>query len=102
MATYEELLTAMENSTLRQKVRIAIQVSAEQIRTTGSPPSNQANRLKWASQVFESPESWVDRMTRAAVIQNRASTLASIIGASDSTVQTAIDAAVDLFANQLS
>jgi hypothetical protein len=101
MATYAELLTAFEDVSLRQKIRVAISVAADTIRTDPSPPPNQSKRLKWAAGALVNPDALVDQMTRAAVIQNKAATYASIIGASDATVQTAVDAAVDLFADLL-
>lgn len=99
MATYAELLTASENETLRQKIRVAVVVAAEKVRTEDAQVvTNHAARLAWARSVFEGPEAVTQRMVWAVLAQNRASTLAQITGASDGTVQTAVDAAVDVFA----
>lgn len=98
MATYAELLTASENDALRQKIRVAVVVAAETIRTELSSVPNNANRLKWAKSVFEGPDAVAQRMIWAVLAQNRAATLAQITGASDTDVQTAVDAAVNVFA----
>lgn len=98
MATYAELLIASENETLRNKVRVACVVAAEVVRTELVSVTNHANRLGWAKSVFESPESVTQRMLWAVLAQNAGASLAAITGASDSTVQTAVNAAVDVFA----
>lgn len=102
MATYDELLQASENEPLKRKVRVAIIVAAEKIRVqTTNLPTNHARRLKWAAQAFTSPDSVQDTMLRVILAQNRAATLSQITGADDATVQVAVDAAVDLFADLL-
>jgi len=98
MATYAELLQAAGNDSLRQQVRVASFVAAEKVRTESGATTNHAARLVWAKSVFANPESEGNRMLWAVLAQNRASTLAQIIGASDAAVQTAVDAAVDVFA----
>jgi hypothetical protein len=98
MATYFELLQAAENVNLRNRIRVAVVVAAELVRTEAGATPNHANRLIWAKQVFTDPEPVADRMVNAVLAQNRAATLAAIIGADDATVQTAVNAAVDVFA----
>jgi hypothetical protein len=98
MATYAELLLASEDAGLRNKVRVACIVAAEAIRTEDAGTANHAARLAWARSAFESPESVTQRMLWAVLAQNKAAALAAITGASDATVQTAVNAAVDVFA----
>lgn len=98
MATYAELLTASENATLRNKIRVAVIVAAEVVRTEAAQTANHTARLAWAKRVFESPVVEADRMMWAVLAQNRAATLAQITGAADDTVQTAVNAAIDVFA----
>jgi hypothetical protein len=100
-ATYTELLSAFEHIGLRQKIRVAITVAADKIRADASPPTNQAKRLKWAAAALVNPDSLVDQMIRAAVVQNRAASYTAITGADDASVQTAVDNAVNLFADLL-
>lgn len=98
MATYAELLTASENPTLRNKVRVAVVVAAETVRTEAGAVTNHANRLLWAKAVFVDPNGTTDRMLWAILAQNRTATFAQIVGASDTLVQSGVDAAVDVFA----
>ena len=97
MATYAELLTASENDTLKNKVRVACVISAEKVRTELATVTNHAARVVWAKAVYASPGETAQRMLWAVLAQNQASTLAQIIGATDAQVQTAADAAVDVF-----
>ncbi len=98
MATYFELLTAAENSDLNRRIRVAVIVAAEIIRTEPSGTPNNANRLKWARDTFLDPDTAARRIMPAVLAQNRAATLAQIVGADDAAVQTAVNAAVDVFA----
>lgn len=98
MATYAELLTASENPTLRNKVRVAVVIAAETVRTEAGSVTNHANRLVWAKGVFVDPNGTTDRMLWAILAQNKAATFVQIIGASDALVQSGVDAAVDVFA----
>lgn len=98
MATYFELLTAAEDSNLNKRIRVACFIAAEVVRTEAGTVANHANRLSWAKKVFENPDTEARRMVWAVLAQNASATLAAILGASDSTVQTAVNAAVDVFA----
>lgn len=98
MATYDELLLAAENGTLRNRIRVACVVAAEAIRTELTSVTNHANRLVWAKAVFANPQYEAERMLWAVLAQNRTATLAQITGANDATIQTAVNAAVDVFA----
>lgn len=99
MATLIELLQAASNDTLGQKVRAACFIAAEKVRVEAGATTNHAARLVWAKSVFADPEKEGKRMVWAVVAQNAGFTLAQITGASDSAVQTAVDAAVDVFAS---
>lgn len=98
MATYQELLVASSDPTLNVKLRVAVVIAAEVVRTELVSTANHVNRLKWAMNVFQSPDAEAKRMIWAVLAQNAAATLASIVGASDATVQTAVNAAIDVFA----
>lgn len=99
MATYAELLAASENATLNSKIRVACFIAAETVRTEATSVPNHDNRLKWARRVFADPANEARRMVWAVLAQNKTLTLAQITGASDAGVQTAVDAAVDVFAD---
>lgn len=98
MATYTELLQAIENETLLKKIRVACVVAAELIRVESVNTANHTNRLLWAKGVFGDLESTARKMLWAVLAQNRAAALSAITGADDATVQTAVNNAVDLFA----
>jgi len=98
MATYLELLGVSQDETLNKKVRVAVIIAAEAIRTDGTPPTNQAQRLLWAKSVFENPDAEAKRMVWAVLAANKDATTAQITGATDALVQTNVDAAVDVFA----
>lgn len=101
MATYAELLLASENETLRNKIKVANVIAAEVVRTEANGTPNHDNRMVWAKTVFTDPEGTARRMVWAVLAQNSTATLAQITGASDATVQSAVNAAVDVFANGL-
>jgi hypothetical protein len=98
VATYAELLTASENAVLFGKVRVAVVIASEKVRTEAPATPNHDLRLKWAKEAFTDPVANTQRMLWAVLAQNQGATLAQITGASDATVQTAVDAAVDVFA----
>jgi hypothetical protein len=98
MATYQELLDASSDPTLNVKLRVAVVIAAEVVRTENPATTNHANRLKWAFNVFANPDGEARRMMWAVLAQNAAVPLATILAASDATVQTAVNAAVDVFA----
>lgn len=101
MATYAELLTIASTSSgeaLRNRIRVGVVVAADVIRAEAPGTANHANRLIWARQALNNPDAEAQRMLWAVLAQNRAFTVAQITGADDATVQTAVNAAVDLLA----
>lgn len=98
MATYAQIVNVLEDEGLARSVRAAVMVAADTVRAEVSSTPNHANRLAWARSVMISPESSSLAMLRAVVMQKRAETAGAIRGLSDTDVQTAVDAAVDLFA----
>lgn len=99
MATYLELEDLFGNGTLKAKIRAAVIIAAESIRTEDPATANHANRLIWAKQAFSNTESAVSEMLKATLAANKDASVAQITGASDATVQAAVDAAVDIFAD---
>ena len=98
MATYTELLTASSNEGLINKIKVALVVAAETIRTELVNTPKHPERMIWAKQVFTNPDAEVNRMVWAVLAQNREAPYAQILGADDMTVQNAVNAAVDVFA----
>ena len=95
MATYAELFELQKNSELRNKVTVAVIVAAEAIRAEATPT---VPRLAWAKAAFENPQQEAVRMLMAILAANKSATVAQITGASDSAIQTKVDAAVAIFA----
>jgi hypothetical protein len=99
MATYAELLSASINPGLRDKIRVAVVIAAEVARTELATTTNHVNRLLWSKAAYANPEREAERMIWAVLAQNQAVTLANILAATDAAVQTAVSAAIDVFAN---
>lgn len=97
MATYEELYTVWQNSGLRHKVAVAIAIAADTVRTDGTPPANQADRVVWARKVFSDPMSFVTPVMWALIAINKDASLANLLNATDAQIQAAVDAVVDHF-----
>lgn len=98
MATYLELLSLAGNDQVTQKVRVACIIAAEKVRTESDQTANHDARMAWAKAVFANPEQEGRRMLWAVLAQNSNQTVAAITNAPDSAVQTAVDAAVNVFA----
>lgn len=98
MATYTEIDLVAEDSTFRDRIKVACIVAAEAIRTELASTPNHDARIAWARGVLLGPEKEATRMIWAVLAQNRAATLAQITGATDAQLQTAVDNAVNLFA----
>jgi hypothetical protein len=98
MATYAELFDLRSNSPLLNRIMVACIVAAETIRGEDGGTANHANRLLWAKAVFANPDAEASRMMMAVLAQNKDATIGQITGATDAAVQTAVDAAIDVFA----
>ena len=98
MATYPELFGLCSNSALRNRVMVGCVIAAEAVRMEAENVANHANRLVWAKAVFANPAPEADRMLWAVLAQNNQLTVAQITGASDAALQTAVNAAVNVFA----
>lgn len=98
MAAYMELFNAKNDSNLQDKIAVAIVIAAETIRTDVSPPANQVQRLIWAKNAMSDPIAEVKRMLWAVLASDKDVTLSQIMNATDTTIQTKVDNAVNLFA----
>lgn len=96
MATYAELLQAAEDDGLNKKARIAVIIAADLVRAESVGTANHTARLAWASKAISDPLVEAKRALWCALAQNAAVAQASILSASDATLQTAINAAIDL------
>jgi hypothetical protein len=94
--TYLEMQLAQENDTLKLKVRSAVLVAADAIRSEAPATTNHVARVAWAKAAFSNPQATSATMMGAVLAQNVAATLAVVLAASDATIQTAVNAAVDV------
>lgn len=81
--------------------RVADQIRAElatKLNAGTTLSALEASRLAWARFTLADPETSAKRMLLAALAQNRAGTAAAISAATDATIQTAVDNAVNLLA----
>lgn len=99
MATYTEIRQLYASDSLRNLIEVAVIVAAEAIRTEDAGTANHANRLLWAKQAFDNPLGVAQKMLMALLAANKASTVAQITQASDATIQTAVNNAVNVFAD---
>lgn len=98
MALYQELYDLTNEPALLNRITVAVVVAAEVARIEVVETPNHANRLLWAKAAMLNPGVYALPMLRAALAQNKALTVAQIQGASDATLQTAINNVVNLFA----
>jgi len=100
MATYVELVgLAGSADVLRQQIKMAIAKSALAITNEAAGTTNHAARLAWAKSALGNLDAEVARVTWYVLAANSAATVGQITAASDATVQSAVDQAVNLFAS---
>jgi hypothetical protein len=107
VATYTELFQAGQNQELLNKVTVAAAIAADTIiqgNDTADPPWDQtapqpANRRKWAKETLEDPTGAGRSLLPALIAANESATLAQITGATDAAIQSAVNVAVDIFAD---
>ena len=101
MATNLELrqLFGGDDSSLLNRVEVGCIIAAEAIRKENAATENHANRLVWAKRAFTASRSVSNQMLMALLATNAAATVEQITGATDATINAAVAAAVNLFAD---
>lgn len=94
MATYQELfgLALDTPSGLSEKITVGIAVKAQSIAVD---VNSTAPQKSWAIGALRNPSGEFQAVLNYLLAANKAATAAQISGASDETVQTAVNAAVD-------
>lgn len=92
MANYAELFSIQNDPTLRNKIQVACVVKAQALIDLASPTDNQ---VAWANNALTNPTQMMVKIMPYVLAANKSATTSQITGASDSTVQTNVDAAVD-------
>ena len=98
MATYLELYTQRNQQQLLEKVTVAVVVAADAIRTEDAGTTNHANRVKWAKEALDNPVRMAERVIWLVLAANKTATMQQINDASDSAIQTAVNAVVNVLA----
>lgn len=101
MATYAELMTIATTSAgdvLKNQIKVGVIIAAKNILLESSATTNHTARLAWAKVAVTNPDVEAQKMLWAVLAQNNTATPAQITSATDATVQTAIDSAVNLLA----
>lgn len=94
MATYEELHALRGNSAavpLMQKIAVALCIKANTL-AKATPTTVQK---EWAKAALQTPEAYVELVLNYILAEYSAVAVGAITGASDASVQTAVNAAVD-------
>ena len=94
MATYEELHDLRNDARLRSQVEVAATVKAAEFLDDANAT---AAEIEFAQKVLENPSRTADQIVYYVLAENKSATVAQIQGASDSTVQTNVDTAIDAF-----
>ena len=92
MASYTDLFELRSDSVLINRIAVAVTIKA-QTYVDGLIPT--PDELAWASRVLIAPRPEAGKMLHYLVAQNNTAAVVQITGASDATLQTAVDAAVD-------
>ena len=99
MATYTELYSIFNDSTLKNKISVAVVIEAQVIGAEDPATENHAARLEWAKAAFSNPSSAADAMMKVILATYKALEVAEITGASDVNIQSAVSDAVNVFAS---
>ncbi len=90
MATYSELRSLFSDDDLRHRVETAVIIAAE-AELSASPGSVEGRA--WGLMALRNTSGWGRTGFLSVLASNKAATVAVIQGASDSTIQTNVDAA---------
>jgi len=92
MATYAELRELQADSSLRNRVAVAVAVKAQGLIDGATPTTAQ---ITWASGALNDPQGKAIAILNYVLAANKGLSVAAIQGASDSAIQTNVDSAVD-------
>ncbi len=90
MATYDELFALAGQNVLLDRIMVAITIKADSILNDGAATPTQ---ISWAKTAFKDPTTQAKAFQNAVLAANKGLTVAQITSATDSAIQTAVDAA---------
>ena len=91
MATYTELFDLRNDSVLRNKIAVAVVVSAEG-KLAGTPTAEEA---AWAVDVISNPDGTAKQVINLVLAANKDATPSAILAATDAAIQANVDAVID-------
>ena len=91
MATYAELYDLRSDSDLQDKIAVACVIAAE-AKLSGTPSAAEAT---WAKSVLASPGGTANSVINAVLAANKGIAAATILAASDASIQANVDSVVD-------
>ena len=94
MASYIDLFELRSDSVLINRIAVAVTIKA-QTYIDGATPT--ADQLAWSSRVLIAPRPEAEKMLHYLVAINNTADISQITSASDATLQTAVDAGVEVF-----
>ena len=91
MATYIELRNVADDTSLRNRIDVAVTGAATSI-LAGASPTTEA--IRWAANVLSNPRTEGIKALRFVIMENAGAGVTQIVGASDSAIQANVDVVV--------
>lgn len=98
MATYLELRDLFAHDDLRAKTESAVCIASNTIRKELVTVPNHVERLVWARAALLSPRDKAEVILKMLLADNAGTTKATILAATDVTIQTLVNDSVNFFA----
>jgi len=98
MATYLELFTLRGNPNLRQRIGVALSISANEIGNEQTQTKGHPQRVAWAQEAVSRLDQEAVKALRILLARNESRTVAQITGASDAAIQADVDAIIGVLA----
>lgn len=92
MATYDEIYELRSNSSLKNRIAVAVTKKAQAILDSDTPTAGQ---VEWAEAAISDPIGKAGSLMNYVLAANSSATVNQIITASDSAIQSNINSAVD-------
>ncbi len=92
MATYNEIFDLKNNNDLQHRIQVAVTKKAQTLLDKTTPTTNE---VVWSGNALSGPEGMGQKILFYVLAKNSASSVAAITAASDATIQSNVDAAVD-------
>ena len=98
MATYDELYGLRSNSSLRNKIEVALWIAASAISEEDVGTPNHAARLVWAKNTLAGSRSVAENILGFILAKNSGVDVGTIVNATDAAIQTNVNAVINMLA----